>query len=185
MEEEPGNSGSAEASIGHSPCAGEGIAVLCVCTLIDRLIYSCCCRASIEATCFCNCSSSYILSGCTHTCQSGTVWCCLQNKNVLLDDPDRHHGGVPCEHFSLLLGKGQKKHATCVRDATGVSGRGYKHEREYVVKMKIPLTVEEQAPYECLSCCVCVSRAALCVCLHLSLSTCCWTCRNLLVEAYT
>ena len=75
--------------------------------------------------------------------RSGSV---CKTKNVPLDDPDRHHGGVPCEHVSLLLEKGQKKHATCVRDATGVSGRGYKHEREYVVKMKIPLTVEEQAP---------------------------------------
>ena len=51
---------------------------------------------------------------------------------------------VKMSHFCLE--RGQKKHATCVRDATGVSGRGYKHEREYVVKMKIPLTVEEQAP---------------------------------------
>ena len=48
--------------------------------------------------------------------------------------------------FHFFLEKGQKKHATWVRDATGVSGRGYKHEREYVVKMQIPLTVEEQAP---------------------------------------
>ena len=76
---------------------------------------------------------------------SGTPFCTLANHNVLLDSSDKHAGWVPCENISILLGPKQKKHSTCIQDATGVSGKGYKHEREYIKKMRIPLAVEEQA----------------------------------------
>ena len=78
-----------------------------------------------------------------HGLSAGTTHCYLQNKTVLLDSPDRHTGGVPCENFSLLSVK-QKKYANCVADCIGVSGKGYKHEREYVVRQQIPLSIEEQ-----------------------------------------
>ena len=58
---------------------------------------------------------------------------------------DRHFGGVPCENLSLLLGGGQKKHRTCIEDATGVNGKGYKSERELFRSQEMHLAIEEQA----------------------------------------
>ena len=85
-----------------------------------------------------------------HGLSGGCTYDCLSGKDVVVERSDRHFGGVPCENLSLLLGPGGKKWKTCIADATGVTGRGYKAEREFVVATQIPLSIEEQAE------CVCV-----------------------------
>lgn len=64
---------------------------------------------------------------------------------MVIPRADRHYGGVPCENLSLLLAGGQKKWKTCIEDATGVTGKGYKAEREFCRTQEVHLAVEEQA----------------------------------------
>ena len=91
-----------------------------------------------------------------HLLSGGCTYDCLSGKDVVVQRSDRHFGGVPCENLSLLLGPGGRKWKTCIADAVGVTGRGYKAEREFVVATEIPLSIEEQADCVCVCVCVCV-----------------------------
>ena len=62
----------------------------------------------------------------------------------IVQQSDFNIGGVPCDDFSPLNILAKSVHARCVRLAAGVSGQGYKKEREFIKARSVVLSLEEQ-----------------------------------------
>ena len=67
----------------------------------------------------------------------------IAGRNKMVHNSDMNMGGVPCDNFSPL-NMLAKQHSRCVRLAQGVSGEGYKKEREFVKSKNVKLSLEEQ-----------------------------------------
>jgi len=67
------------------------------------------------------------------------------SRTVILTKPKWNVGGVSCKLFSPMSTK-RSANGACVRLCDGVSGAGYKFEREYIRDMRIPWSLEDQVP---------------------------------------
>ena len=67
----------------------------------------------------------------------------LSGRSKMVHCSDMNIGGVPCDDFSPL-NMLAKQHARGVRLAQGISGEGYKKEREFVKSKSVMLSLEEQ-----------------------------------------
>ena len=68
---------------------------------------------------------------------------CITNRDIILKKAKQNYGGSPCDDFSPVNAK-QKENADCVKKCTGVSGEGYRKEREYIKEQDVPVSLEEQ-----------------------------------------
>ena len=118
------------------------------------------CVCVCVCVCLCLCDHD---SQDAHGLAGGTVFDVVSNKEIIVPRSDKHYGGVPCESVSLLLGPKLKANSTCIQDRTGVTGKGYRHEREFLVATEASLAIEEQAVCVCVCLCVCV---CVCPCLY-------------------